>query len=129
MGRRAVGQERPLFPKSIPPGLNYAVVTGTLIADPAEGEEGPQGDPITLLEIRFPVAYPEDPRLLWTYAYYEVEVPPKICGRDIEELRKGASVLVAGQLSVRPDRMGENGAIVASLIKPGPGPERPASAC
>lgn len=122
MRRRAASQERPLFPKSIPPGLNYAVVTGTLIADPIE-EEGPEGDPVTLLEIKFPVAHPEDPRLLWTYAFYDVEVPGKVGGRDIKELRKGASVLVAGQLSERPDRMGEQAAIVATLVKPGPCPE------
>lgn len=116
--------EQALFPKSIPPGLNYAVVTGTLIADPIEGEEGPRGDPVTLLEIKFPVAHPEDPRLLWTYAFYDVEIPGKVGERAIEELRKGAPVLVAGQLSERPDRMGPHGAIVATLIKPGPCPER-----
>jgi hypothetical protein len=122
-GHRQKREERALFPKSIPPGLNYVVVTGTLIADPIEGEEGPGGDPVALLEIKFPVAHPEDPRLLWTYAFYDVEVPGKVGGRDIEELRKGVPVLVAGQLSERPDRMGEHGAIVAILVKPGPCPE------
>lgn len=122
-GRCQQRKERPLFPKSIPAGLNYAVVTGTLIADPIEGERGPGGDPVTLLEIKFPVAHPEDPRLLWTNAFYDVEVPPKVCTREIEELRKGAPVLVAGQLSERPDRMGQHGAIVATLVKPGPCPE------
>lgn len=125
MRRRAIRQrdEQALFPKSIPPGLNYAVVTGTLIADPIEGEEGPGGDPVTLLEVKFPVAHPEGPRLLWTYAFYDVEVPGNVGGRDIEELRKGAPVLVAGQLSERPDRMGAQAAIVAILVKPGPCPE------
>ncbi len=107
------------FPESIPPGLNYAVVTGTLIADPVE-DEGSGGDPITLLEIKFPVAHPEDPRLLWTYAFYDVEVPNGVCGWDAEELCKGAPVLVAGQLSERSARMGAHGAIVAALVKPGP---------
>jgi hypothetical protein len=107
MRRRTLSQQRALFPESIPPGLNYAVVTGTLIADPIEGEKGPEGDPITLLEIKFPVAHPEDPRLLWTYAFYDVEVPGKVGVQDIKELRKGAPVLVAGQLSERPARMGE----------------------
>jgi hypothetical protein len=34
------------------------------------------------------VADPEDPRLLWTYAFYDVEVPGKVGEQDIEELRK-----------------------------------------
>ncbi len=125
MRRRAVGQkpgDQAPFPESIPPGLNHAVVTGTLIADPVE-DKGLGGEALTLLEIKFPVAHPEDPRLLWTYAFYDVEVPGKVGGRDIEELRKGAPVLVAGQLSERPDRMGKHGSIVAILIKPGPRPE------
>jgi hypothetical protein len=122
-GHRRQREKRPPFPKSIPPGLNYAVVTGTLIADPIEGERGPGGDPVTLLEIKFPVAHPEDPRLLWTYAFYDVEVPPKVCRRNIEELRKGAQVLVAGQLSERPARMAPQAAIVATLVKPGLSPE------
>lgn len=122
-GHRQKPGDRALFPKSIPPGVNYAVVTGTLIADPVE-DEGPGGDALTLLEIKFPVAHPEDPRLLWTHAFYDVEVPGKVGGRDTEELRKGAPVLVAGQLSERPDRMGAHGAIVATLVKPGPCPKR-----
>lgn len=122
MQRRAVGQkpcDQAPFPKSVPPGLNYAVVTGTLISDPIE-DEGPGGEPLTLLEIKFPVAHPEDPRLLWTYAFYDVQVPAKVGVQDIKELRKGVPVLVAGQLSERPDRMGEQAAIVAILVKPGP---------
>lgn len=119
-GHRRKGDEGVLFPESIPPGLNHAVVTGTLVSDPIEGAEGPGGDPVTLLEIKFPVAHPEDPRLLWTYAFYDVEVPAEVGGQDIEELRKGAPVLAAGQLSERPNRMGQHAAIVATLIKPGP---------
>lgn len=127
MWRRAVGQkpgEPAPFPESVPPGINYAVVTGTLISDPIE-DEGPGGEPLTLLEIKFPVAHPEDPRLLWTYAFYDVQVPDKVGGREIKELRKGAPVLVAGQLSERPHRMCEQAAIVAILVKPGPNPELP----
>lgn len=127
MWRRAIDQkpgDQAPFPKSIPPGLNYAVVTGTLISDPIE-DEGPGGEPLTLLEIKFPVAHPEDPRLLWTYAFYDVQVPAKVVGRDIEDLRAGAPVLVAGQLSERPDRMCEKAAIVAILVKPGLGPGPP----
>jgi hypothetical protein len=118
-GHRQKHGDQALFPKSIPPGLNHAVVTGTLIADPVE-DEGPGGEALTLLEIKFPVAHPEHPRLLWTYAVYDVEVPGNVGGRDAKELRKGAQVLVAGQLSERPDRMGEHAAIVAILVKPGP---------
>ncbi|HMJ72860.1 MAG TPA: hypothetical protein VK471_05775 [Solirubrobacterales bacterium] len=125
MWRRAVGQkpgDQAPFPKSTPPGINYAVVTGTLISDPIK-DKGPGGEPLTLLEIKFPVAHPEDPRLLWTYAFYDVQVPAKVGGRDIEDLREGATVLVAGQLSQRPDRIDEQAAIVAMLVKPGPRPE------
>jgi hypothetical protein len=74
------------------------------------------------------VAHPEDPRLLWTYAFYDVQVPDKVGGREIKELRKGAAVLVAGQLSERPDRIDEQAAIVAILVKPGPNPE-PSDPC
>lgn len=112
------------FPKSVPPGLNYAVVTGILISDPIKAE-GPGGQKVTLLEIKFPVANPEDPRLLWTYAFYDIEVPGNVGGRDIEELREGVPVLVAGQLSERPHRMCEDATIVAALVKPGPRPEPP----
>jgi hypothetical protein len=125
MWRRAIGQkpgDQAPFPKSVPPGLNYAVVTGTLISDPIE-DEGPGGEPLTLLEIKFPVAHPEDPRLLWTYAFYDVQVPAKVGGQDIEDLREGTPVLVAGQLSERPDRVDTQAAMVAILVKPGPWPE------
>ena len=125
MWTRAVGQkpgEPAPFPQSVPPAINYAVLTGTLISDPIRAE-GPDGQKVTLLEIKFPVANPEDPRLLWTYAFYDVEVPGNVGGRDIEELREGVPVLVAGQLSERPHRMCENATIVAALVKPGPRPE------
>jgi hypothetical protein len=120
--RRAIPQQPAPFPKSVPPGLNYAVVTGTLISDPIK-DKGPGGEALTLLEIKFPVAHPEVPQLLWTYAFYDVQVPREVGGRDIEELREGATVLVAGQLSQRPDRIDEQAAIVAILVKPGPNPE------
>ena len=80
---------RRLFPEQTPPGLNYAVVTGKLLADPRQGG-GPGGTPVLVMEIEFPVADPEHPRLLWTYATYEVEVPGDVGGRHVEELRKGA---------------------------------------
>ena len=122
MRRRAIPQQPVPFPETVPPAINYAVVTGTLISDPIENK-GPGGEPLTLLEIKFPVAHPEDPRLLWTYAFYDVQVPDKVGGREIKELCKGAPVLVAGQLSERPHRMCEQATIVAILVKLGPRPE------
>ena len=119
---------RRLFPEQTPPGLNYAVVTGTLLDDPREGG-GPGGTPVLVMEIEFPVADPEHPRLLWTYASYEVEVPGDVGGRHVEELKKGAPVLVAGRLSERcsleDGRASCRGAIIANLIHPGPPPEQP----
>lgn len=113
---------RKLFPDTTPPGLNYAVVTGKLIGEPKEGG-GPGGTPVLLLEVEFPVAHPEHPRLLWAMAAYEVEVPGDLGGRHVEELRKGAPVMVAGQLTERwalqDGRSSRRGAIVANLIQPG----------
>lgn len=121
--------ERPgrgLFPEQTPPGLNYAVVTGKLLDDPRQGG-GPGGTPVLVMRIEFPVADPEHPRLLWTYASYEVEVPGVVGGQHVEELKKGAPVLVAGKLSERcsleDGHARCHGAIVASLIHPGPPPD------
>jgi len=79
------------------------------------------------MKVEFPVADPEHPRLLWTHATYEIEVPGDVGGRHVEELRKGTPVLVAGRLSERcsleDGRASCRGAIVASLIQPGPPPE------
>jgi hypothetical protein len=91
---------RRLFPSSTAPGLNYAVVTGKLLDDPRESG-GPGGTPLLLMEIEFPVAHPEHPRLLWATATYEVEVPGDVGGRHVEELKKGTPAMVAGQLSER----------------------------
>lgn len=114
---------RTLFPESSPPGLNYAVVTGKLLEEPREGG-GPGGNPVLIADIEFPVAHPEHPRLLWAYATYGVEIPGDVGGRDVEGLRKGTPVLVAGQLterhSLQDGRAERNPAIVASLLKVGP---------
>lgn len=121
---------RRLFPEQTPPRLNYAVVTGKLLDDPRE-VGGPGGTPVLVMEIEFPVADPEYPRLLWTYATYEVEIPGDVGGlpgdvggRHVEELKKGTQVLVAGKLSERcsleDGRASCRGAIVANLIQPGP---------
>lgn len=119
-GRGRAG--RAFFPESIPPPLNYAVLTGKLLSDPREGR-GPSGDPVTLFEIEFPVAHPEHPRFLWTYATYDVEVPGDVGGWEVEELRRGASVLVSGplseRLSIEDGRTGRHPVIVAALIHAG----------
>jgi hypothetical protein len=117
---------RRLFPEQTPPGLNYAVVTGTLLDAPRQGG-GLGGTPVLVIEIEFPVADPEHPRMLWTHATYEVEVPGDVGGRDVEGLRKGTPVLVAGRLSERcsleDGHASCRGAIVASVIQPGPPPK------
>jgi hypothetical protein len=124
-GHRQWGQRggRAFFPELTPPPLNYAVVTGKLVSDPREGR-GPSGDPVTLLEIEFPVAHPEHPRFLWAYATYDLEVPSDVGGRDFEEMRKGAPALVWGQLSERlaieGRRTSRRPVILAAQIKPGP---------
>lgn len=109
------------LPRSIPPGLNHVVIVRTLIADPVEGT-GPGGDPVTLLEIRFPVAHPADQRLLWTYAFYDVEVLGKVGEQDIKSSARRPNVR-GGPAQRASDRLGEHGAIVATLVKPGPCPE------
>jgi hypothetical protein len=112
-----------LFPASTPPEINHAVLTGTLSAEP-EPARGPTGEPVTLLRVDFPVADPGHPRVLWAWASYLVEVPVGRSKRDVEQLRAGASVIAAGQLSDR--WMAENGhtsrrgVIVATLVNSGP---------
>lgn len=114
---------RAFFPESTPPPLNYAVVTSKLLSEPRPGR-GPSGDPVTFLEVEFPVDHPEYPRFLWTYANYDVEVPGEVGGRDLDALREGTSILISGQLSERlvdeDGRTGRHPAIVASLVSPGP---------
>jgi len=121
-----ISSGRRLFPEQTPPGLNYVVVTGKLLADPKRGG-GPGGIPVLLMEIEFPVADPEHPRLLWTHASYEVEVPGDVGGRQVEGLIRGAPVLVAGKLtqrcSLQDGHADCRGAILANLIQPGPPPE------
>jgi hypothetical protein len=113
----------------MPPELNYAVLTGTLLGDPREGR-GPAGDPVFLVPIEFPVAHPEHPRLLWNHASYDIEVPGDVGGSDLEELRRGSSVLVAGKLSERlaieGGRTSRSPVVVATLLKAG-APESQAS--
>lgn len=124
-GRRHAG--RAPFPEQTPPPLNHAVLTGKLLRDPRDGS-APCGDPVTLLEVEFPVAHPEYPRFQWAQASYDIELPGEVGARHADELRAGAQVLVAGQLSERLEivdgRTGRSPTIVAALIHPGPPPER-----
>jgi hypothetical protein len=116
------------FPASIPPEINHAVLTGRLSCEPQEAL-GPLGGRVTLLQVEFPVADPDDPQALWTWASCLVEVPEERARREASELHGGASVLAAGQLSDRWMIEGghtiRRGVIVATLVKAGPPPERP----
>jgi hypothetical protein len=114
---------RPMFPRSTPPEINHAVLTGRLSAE-AQEARNPLGDRVTLLRVEFPVADPDYPQTLWSWASCLLEVPEDRARRDIEELHGGASVLAAGQLSERwmieEGHTSRRGVIVATLLKSGP---------
>ncbi len=115
------------FPESNPPGLNHSILTGTLIDDP-QLARSPNGEPIILLEVEFPVADPERPQTLWTWASCQIEVPDALAHRrDIRKLERGATLLAAGQLSnrwtIEPGHTGKRDVIVAASIHPGLPPE------
>lgn len=80
--------------------------------------------------IEFPVADPDHPRTLWTWASCLIEVPRGRAKRDLDELHGGASVLAAGQLSdrwmIEDGHTSRRGVIVATLLKVGPPPDSPA---
>lgn len=127
MTREGCGSEPPptLLRVSNPPGINYTVLTGTLSSEPRDAK-APNGEPVFLLAVEFPVAHPERPRLLWTRALCEVEVPRGVGEAEIEELHSGIDVLVSGQVSERIEssgghRVSHGGVIVATLLKSGPG--------
>jgi hypothetical protein len=114
------------LPASEPPGLNHSVLTGTLLDDPRPGRNA-IGEPVTLLRIEFPVADPERPQMLLTWATCEVEVSAALAEQHaIRELEGGAPILAAGQLSERWVSSGgqssKRSAIVAMLVHPGPSP-------
>lgn len=123
----SAADHRAPFPAPAPPEINHAVLTGRLSADSQEGRN-PAGDRVTLLRVEFPVIDPDHPPSLWRCAAFLVEVPAGRSGRDIEELRGGSPVLVAGQLSDRWTIEGGHtsrcGVIVAAQVKAGP-PEIP----
>src|SRR3954454_3556452 len=94
-------RNRARLPESNPPGLNHLILAGTLIDSPRPARN-PVGEPVTLLRVEFPVADPERPQMLWTWASCEVEVPEALAERHgIRELEGGAPVLAAGHLSER----------------------------
>lgn len=126
--RAGRGRRRLSFPKSTPPELNHSILTGTLLDDPRLGRN-PIGESVTLLRIEFPVADPERPQMLLTWASCEVEVSTALAERHgIRELEGGAPILAVGQLSERwaisGGRSSRRSAIVAALVQPGPPPDR-----
>jgi hypothetical protein len=128
-GRRAGRRNgyRLRLPDSDPPGLNHSVLTGTLLDDPRPGRS-PIGEPVTLLRIEFPVADPERPQMLLTWATCEVEVSAALAEQHgIREMEGGTPILAAGQLSERwvisGGRTSKRSAIVAMLVHPGPPPD------
>ena len=115
---------RSLFPASTPPDINHAVLTGTLSAEP-QAARGPTGGQVALLRVDFPVAHPQQPSALWTWASYLVEVPADRADREkLKQLHPGASLLAAGQLSdrwmIEGGHTSRRGVIVATLVRPGP---------
>lgn len=123
----AAARRRLRFPESTPPGLNHSIVTGTLIDEPRLARS-PTDEPIVLLEVEFSVADPERPELLWTWASCQIEVPDTLADRhEIRKLRRGDSILAAGQLSNRwtaePGYTGKRDAIVAALVHAGLPPD------
>jgi hypothetical protein len=122
------GRRRLTLPVSNPPEINHAILTGRLGCEPQEARS-PLGSRVTLLRVEFPVADPDDPRALWTWASCLVEVPGDGARREIEELHGGAAVLAAGQLSdrwtIEGGHTSRRGVIVATLLKSGPSPEQP----
>lgn len=80
------------------------------------------------MRIEFPVADPEHPDLLLTWASCDVEVSEALLDQHgLAELQGGAQVLVAGQLSERwsiaDGRTSKRAVIVAALLQPGSPPE------
>lgn len=123
--RRASGQLG--LPKSMPLPINHIMVAGTLVSDPRPGRS-PAGGSATFLQIEFPVADPENPHLLWTWAGCDVEVSEALAQKHgILELQGGATILAAGQLgdrwAINDGRTGKRAVIVAVLIHPGLPPE------
>lgn len=80
-----------------------------------------------MLRIEFPVADPERPQMLLTWATCEVEVSAALAEQHgIREMEGGAPILAAGQLSERwvisGGRSSKRSTIVAMLVHPGSPP-------
>jgi hypothetical protein len=98
------------------------MVIGRLTKDARPGRS-PVGDPVTLLEVEFPVDDPQHPKVLWTWARFGVEVPDELAVRhQVKALRGGVPIFASGQLSERwvieSGRSSRRGAIVADLVYP-----------
>lgn len=115
------------FPGTAPFDLNLSVLTATLSADPREGRS-PNGDPVTLLWVEYPVADPAHPQTLWVWASCLVEVSGDDAREQAGGLRGGEAVLASGQLSSRwvieDGNTSRRGVIVATLVKSGPSPSQ-----
>lgn len=98
------------------------IVTGTLVEAPRLGRS-PVGEPVTLMRIEFSVLDPDRPRSLWRRATCLVEVPVGRSVDDVEALRGGSPVLVAGQISdrwvIEGGHTSRCGVVVATLVKSG----------
>jgi hypothetical protein len=109
------------FTAADPFDLNLLVLTATLSTNPREGR-GPNGDPVTLLGVEYPVADPAHRQTLWTWASCLVEMSGE-ARAQAADLRGGEAVLASGQLSSR--WVIENGhtsrrwVIVATPVKAG----------
>jgi hypothetical protein len=79
--------------------------------------------------MEFPVADPEHPNALWTWASCLVEVPGDRKTPSVSGLQCGPSAFAAGQLSdrwmIEDGHTSRRGVIVASVVHPGPAPARP----
>jgi len=104
------------FPEPTPPGLNYSVVTGTVLGEPRSAG-GPLGNRALLVPLEFPVRHPDKPHELLTLARCEVEVSEALAERSLSRLEVGGQALAGGQLSARMDS--SRGVIVATIIHPG----------
>ena len=104
------------FPEPTPPGLNYSVVTGTVLGEPRPAGS-PCGDRVLLVPLEFPVRHPDKPKELLALARCEVEVSEALAERSLSKLEVGGQALAGGQLSARMDS--PRGVIVATIIHPG----------
>jgi hypothetical protein len=96
--------------------LNRLFLSGVLVADP-QGDEGRDGEPVTLLLIAFPAPDTRDAEERVETASCEVEVPGPVAERYGTRLRAGDSIFVTGQLS-------GGGGVIATEIHSGPSPCR-----